>query len=340
MSAVTEEEQGTGNEWGDEWNQWSPDDCSNNDWSWDEGDRNGEWIGSVDDWSGDWSWYEDDWSSWPEDWSWNTQEWWSSTEVQPQSSNGAAPPQNVSAVTVDSSDQSAPRFAKTVLMTNLFVGACLLIGALSSGVPPIPTQSVPNLTQMPENDAIGDSLIEFHMPAGLVDKTWILFDSGACANCCPEWFAPDYPMLPMNESAPSLRSLSGKTLDVQGRKIVQLDCDNGHPLSVQFYVCTGIASPLVSVVRLLLQDFWTVMAKDYMAVISTGNPVPIVRQGTLVYLTPTVIPYGVTNAARLAAMCLPEVICRELKKSLAPWSCVECRTCMSVRLTTSVRLVP
>ena len=109
-------------------------------------------------------------------------------------------------------------------------------------------------------------------------------------------------MLPMNESAPSLRSLSGKTLDVQGRKIVQLDCDNGHPLSVQFYVCTGIASPLVSVVRLLLQDFWTVMAKDYMAVISTGNPVPIVRQGTLVYLTPTVIPYGVTNAARLAAM--------------------------------------
>ena len=57
----------------------------------------------------------------------------------------------------------------------------MLIGALSSGVPPIPTQSVPNLTQMPENDAIGDSLIEFHMPAGLVDKTWILFDSGGLA---------------------------------------------------------------------------------------------------------------------------------------------------------------
>ena len=51
------------------------------------------------------------------------------------------------------------------------------------------------------------------------------------------------------------------------------------------------------------------MAKDYMALIDpTGNPVPIVRQGTLVYLTPTVIPYGVANAARLAAMCLPEVM--------------------------------
>ena len=104
----------------------------------------------------------------------------------------------------------------------------------------------------------------------------------------------DYPVLPLNENVPSLRSLSGKTLDVQGRKIVQLDCGNGHSLSVQFYVCTGIPFPLVSVARLLLQDFWTVMAKDYLALIDPmGNPVPIVRQGTLVYLTPTVIPYAV-----------------------------------------------
>eukprot|EP00439_Symbiodinium_sp_Y106_P076106 s1708_g15.t1 len=118
-----EEEQGSGAEWYDEWNQGSPDDWLNDDWSLEEQDWNGEWIGSVDDWSGDWSWFEDDWSSWPEDWSWNTQEWWNPTEAQPQSSNGAAssgsnipqdtaknePPQNVSAVTVDSSDQSAPR---------------------------------------------------------------------------------------------------------------------------------------------------------------------------------------------------------------------------------------
>ena len=58
---------------------------------------------------------------------------------------------------------------------------------------------------------------------------------------------PGLPVLPLNESAPSLRSLYGKTLDVQGRKIVQLDCGNGHSLSVQFYVCTGIPFPLVSV---------------------------------------------------------------------------------------------
>ena len=51
------------------------------------------------------------------------------------------------------------------------------------------------------------------------------------------------------------------------------------------------------------------MAKDYLALNDpTGNPVPIVQQGTLVYLTPTLIPYALANAARLAASCLPEVI--------------------------------
>eukprot|EP00439_Symbiodinium_sp_Y106_P036064 s6407_g4.t1 len=78
---------------------------------------------------------------------------------------------------------------------------------------------------------------------------------------------------------------------------------------MQFYVCTGIPFPLVSVARLLLQDFWTVVEKDYLALIDPmGNPVPIVRQGTLVYLCPTVIPYAVADAARMAASCLPEVM--------------------------------
>ena len=106
------------------------------------------------------------------------------------------------------------------------------------------------------------------MQAGLVDKTWILFDSGACAHCCPEWFAPEYPVLPLNEIAPSLRSLSGKTLDVQGRKIVQLDCGSGHSLSVQLYWCTGTPFPLVRVACLLWQHFWTVMAMDYLALLT------------------------------------------------------------------------
>eukprot|EP00439_Symbiodinium_sp_Y106_P064462 s3510_g10.t1 len=281
-------------------------------------------IGSLDDWSGDWSWSEDDWSYWSDDWSWGSQDWWSAEQPNASASSGSQgtanvpqdptksePSQNVAAVTVETQDQNAARPSRTVrgakpgMMTNLFVGACLLIGPLSAGVPPVPSRNVP------ENDQLGcdDRLVEFHLQAGLVDKSWILFDSGACANCCPEWFAPDYPILPLNESAPSLRSLSGKTLEVQGRKIVQRDCGNGHSLSVQFYMCTGIPFPLVSVARLLLQDFWTVMAKDYLALIDpAGNPVPIVRKGTLIYLCPTVIPYAVADAARMAASCLPEVM--------------------------------
>ena len=38
------------------------------------------------------------------------------------------------------------------------------------------------------------------------------------------------------------------------------------------------------------------------------TPVPIVRQGTLIYLCPTVIPYAVADAARMAASCLPDVM--------------------------------
>ena len=49
---------------------------------------------------------------------------------------------------------------------------------------------------------------------------------------------------------------------------------------VQLYVCPGVSFPLVSAVRFLLQDCWTVMSKDYMALIDPPrNPAPIVRQG-------------------------------------------------------------
>ena len=70
------------------------------------------------------------------------------------------------------------------------------------------------------------------MQSGIVDKTWILFDSGASANCCPDWFAEDYPLLPVGDDCPSLRSISGKALDILGRRVVELDC-NGS-----FIVCS------------------------------------------------------------------------------------------------------
>ena len=44
------------------------------------------------------------------------------------------------------------------------------------------------------------------------DETWILFDSGAAANCCPPDFAPEFPLLRLDERAPPLESISGQTL--------------------------------------------------------------------------------------------------------------------------------
>ena len=204
------------------------------------------------------------------------------------------------------------RPARPGLIGKLFVGALMLVGTLSSSVPHCPdpedfvagigdcldktassssSDSDGNIAQGPLDAAI-DKLSEFHVQSGIVDKTWILFDSGASANCCPDWFAEDYPLLPVGDDCPSLRSISGKALDILGRRVVELDC-NGHSLCVQFYVCNNIPFPLVSVSRFLLQDFWTIMSKNFMALMTpTNRTVPIVRQGTLVYLTPTVIPYS------------------------------------------------
>ena len=57
------------------------------------------------------------------------------------------------------------------------------------------------------------------------DETWILFDSGAAANCCPPDFAPEFPLLQLDERAPPLKSISGQTLNICGRKLVAFEIE-------------------------------------------------------------------------------------------------------------------
>ena len=205
------------------------------------------------------------------------------------------------------------RTARPGIASKLFVGALMLIGTLSSSVPVIPEHtplSAPTFSAAPLSSSTSfsqderidipehidelpdqDRLASFHNRSGIVGSTWILFDSGASANCCPPWFAEDYPLLPVGSNCPILRSISGKTLDIIGNRVVELDC-GGHSLCIHFYVCQSIPFPLVSVARFLLQDFWTIMSRSFMALMTpTCKAVPIVRQGTLVYLTPTIVPY-------------------------------------------------
>ena len=64
-------------------------------------------------------------------------------------------------------------------------------------------------------------------------------------------------------------------------------------MCVHCYVCEGIPFPLASGSRFLLQDFLTIVSRDFMALMTPqGKTVPILRQGTLVYLTPTINPFS------------------------------------------------
>ena len=347
QGAIVEERQQEEEDWKDCSWDWSDEGWSNADWS--ESDWS-DWTGAVtdsSDWD-DWYWYEDDWSSyWHEDWSGSAD--WEASAANPlpqqipkdsASSSSAtniasAKPANTAAAvliedldedsglplskenivpSLSSSSTGHARSSRPGLVSKLFVGALMLIGALSSSVPVCPdiggsdflTQNSQNLIESSGSEPAEhiDRLAEFHLQSGIVDRSWILFDSGASANCCPSWFASDYPLLPVGSDCPALRSISGKALSILGRRVVELDC-GGHSLCVQFYVCDNIPFPLVSVSRFLLQDFWTIMSRNFMALMTpTHRTVPIVRQGTLVYLTPTVIPYHSGNHSELEINCL------------------------------------
>ena len=84
------------------------------------------------------------------------------------------------------------------------------------------------------------------------DETWILFDSGAAANCCPPDFAPEFPLLQLDERAPPLKSISGQTLSIHGRKLAALEIEGNKRLWLNSYVC-AVPYSVISVVRLLQQ---------------------------------------------------------------------------------------
>ena len=67
---------------------------------------------------------------------------------------------------------------------------------------------------------------------------WILFDSGALANCCPKNFGGEWQLLPSNGEPPPLRSISGQPLHVYGRRFIRMTLD-GVPVCFHFYVCVS-----------------------------------------------------------------------------------------------------
>ena len=69
-----------------------------------------------------------------------------------------------------------------------------------------------------------------------VQEGWIQFDSGANANCCLINYATEYPLLPVCENVPKLKSATGEPLEIHGRRVIHYH-RNGVKLLISYYVC-------------------------------------------------------------------------------------------------------
>ena len=159
------------------------------------------------------------------------------------------------------------------------------------GLPLIPeTVSSPELTVSDEYDDVLGRHHEDCFSSLSPKEHWILFDSGAAAHCCPLDYAPDYPLLPVGKNPPDLKSVTGMPLNIIGRKLLRYDAP-GATLFMNYYVC-DVPFCIVSVERMLLQDFCTVLTKDSMKLLTPERTsVDITRHGTQLYLTPDFVPY-------------------------------------------------
>ena len=118
------------------------------------------------------------------------------------------------------------------------------------------------------------------------DETCILFDSGAAANCCPPDFAPEFPLLQLDERAPPLKSSSGETLNNCGRKLVAFEIE-GKRLWLNFYV-RDVPYSVISVARLLQQGCKATLSSEGSRPESlSGDSVPVVKYGSLSFLRPS-----------------------------------------------------
>ena len=225
--------------------------------------------------------------------------------------DGTAPPPNVSALhsTVNVTDletgetltHSPSRRTGTVTrpvrtgtgLLSAFLSVVAVMNSLGKpqGLPLIPeTVSSPGVSTTDEYDDVLGRHHEDCISSLSPKEHWILFDSGAAAHCCPLDYAPDYPLLPVGKNPPKLRSVTGKPLNIIGRKLIRYDAA-GVTLFTNYYVC-DVPFCIVSVARMLLQDFCTVLSKDSMKLLTPQHAsVDITRHGTLLYLTPEIVPY-------------------------------------------------
>ena len=228
----------------------------------DEASRNDDWyVGHVnfdDLWYDDWDWtWDDDWS-WDQTWtsSWNERSSSSLQDSQNKTSvsvtelpgsrtsgsggkvsavTSGPPPgteRKTSPRTTGNTCRSKSMFLSAITLGTFGVGSSALVGP---GLTPTCEISGScscnfdvglNHVNLPDFE---DMFTDQHLtvaPTG--DTSWILFDSGAAASCCPKNFAPEWPILLITGTKPPLLSVTGHPLKIYGRKLVGMkvgDCD-------------------------------------------------------------------------------------------------------------------
>ena len=323
VAALTDESEEACNNWkycSKDWTNWTR--SRTDDWSY-----SSDYDWTQLDWYGDSNWYD---FGWNDNWTGSTGSDSIDTSVlsQPQrptasdntaeisdsftsAQSGTAPTPNMSVPrsTVSVTDLEtgettthSPSRRTGSLTRPLRTGTGLLstfvsvIAVLNSfgkpqGLPLIPeTVSSPEVTTSEEYDDVLGRHHEDCFSSLSPKEHWILFDSGAVAHCCPLDYAPDYPLLPVGKNPPDLKSVTGMPLNIIGRKLIRYDAPETR-LYINYYVC-DVPFCIVSVARMLLQDFCTVLTKDSMKLLTPQRaPVDITRHGTLLYLTPDIVPY-------------------------------------------------
>ena len=303
--------------WHDEWYVGNVD---FNDWWYDDWD----WTSWGDDWSWDHTWD----SSWNEPTSSSpstlqeSQNKTSVTVTELPSSSTSGSGAKVSAVTSGppprldrtSSTQGNTSRSKSLLMAantlgTFGVGNSVLVGPVVTSTSQGCSNSHPaSQYSLNESDhfetlqTVGlnhvtlpdfeDVFIDQHLTvAPTVDTSWILFDSGTAANCCPKNFAPEWPLLPIAGVKPPLRSVTGQPLKIYGRKLVGMKSGNCE-FYLHFYV-TDIDYPLVSVGRLLNQGCQVELSSEEMVLKSPcGSKIPFHRRGSLLFMKPSLLLFN------------------------------------------------
>ena len=206
-----------------------------------------EWYENqyCEDWT-DWT----DWTDWSDDWTgyWHEQNWPDTQTVghptgsndanlvsQPATQNlasGAQPPAPTATVSAVSFDPESLQSTGSTLTNKSTVRRTSKLGTAGALLGTVAVLSMfgrsEGLPLDSQSSNASDALDLFHetcLASLSLQEHWVLFDSGAAAHCCPANYASDYPLLPLGENPPKLRSVTGKPLQLYGRRLVRYNCD-------------------------------------------------------------------------------------------------------------------